>query len=186
MVPKPEAKLKSKTRVLPRQPTYTQASTTDTQPGFLVRAALITALPDGASESFISNHVFGGPLEAVTLGPAPNTATVSFLHIADCAKFIDGTRDGLLYDKARDGRELFAQVEPSPDEERTRVQCRELTKGGATRCLRAVGTDDSFRLSKVREMPLAKELHVEMLHQQRLRDGVSRIFLGLEEACEVG
>ena len=136
-----------------------------------VRTAIIKPLPTNADLAFITNLVYGGPLEKIRIHVGGKGASVTFLNPADCKKFFDSTANGLSYNASpptgpvRRFRHL--DVELSETVEPVVGKLYEYVQKGLTRCVKAVPVDDEITMPFLRKMAADKNRSVVKVQEGR-------------------
>ena len=89
--------------------------------------------------SFITDLVFGGPLEQIRC--MEHTAEVTFLNSADAQKFFDATPNGIQIRKDSSGIQ-YAEVKWVEDVTPMSSLVQQHVDNGVTRCVHAIGVED--------------------------------------------
>lgn len=136
-----------------------------------VRTAIIKPLPPNATLAFITNLVYGGPLERIRIHVGGKGASVTFLNPADCKRFFDSTANGLAYNTSpptgpvRRFRHL--DVELSDTVEPVVGKLYEYKQKGLTRCVKAVPVDDEITMPFLQKMAADKNRSVVKVQEGR-------------------
>lgn len=102
-----------------------------------------------------------------------DTASVKFLHAADCKKFYDETSNGLVYGKDPNEIEKFVWVELAKDVDVVGGLLTQWIASNFTRCVRAVPVDEDFGKEYLWKMASRKNRRVEGIEDGRNPGGVS-------------
>lgn len=96
--------------------------------------------------------IYGGPLESINIRDSISTrsaasiakvsASVRFLHAADCQRFYDDTSNGLVYGKDLQNREKVVYVELAQDVDVVGGMLSQWIDTGASRCVRAAPVEE--------------------------------------------
>lgn len=112
-----------------------------------IRKVIIRNLPPTSTATFVTSLVYGGPLESIEIRHstsirsastlAKSSASVKFLHAADCERFYEATSNGLVYGKDQQNREKVVFVELAQDVDVVGGLLSQWIDIGASRCVRA-------------------------------------------------
>ena len=129
-------------------------------------------MPRNCTHSFIAALVYGGPLEQIHV-ISETTASVKFLHPADCTKYYEATSNGLVYKKDLQGRELAVFVELAKDVDVIGGLLQSWIDTGVTRCVRAVGVDEEWDMATLVKLASGKGRILAGISDEKLPSGVS-------------
>ena len=137
-----------------------------------IRKVIIKGLPKGSTAGFVASLVFGGPVEQIHMSDGA-TASVKFLHGADCKKFYDETSNGLVYGTYPNGRERIVWVSLAKDVDVVGGMLRQWITSDFTRCVRAVPVDEDLGKEYLWKMASRKNRSVEGIEDGQNPGGVS-------------
>ena len=140
-----------------------------------IRTVHLKSLPEGSTLAFVALLVFGGPLEHLRRSPSGTSATVRFLHAADCKTFYDETSNGLVYGIDNLGKEKVVWVTLGTDVDVVYGLLSTWISLEFTRCVRAVGVDEDLGRDYLWKLGEEKGRVVEGIEQGQTLRGVSHL-----------
>ncbi|KAL9104988.1 MAG: hypothetical protein Q9163_000160 [Psora crenata] len=141
-----------------------------------IRKVILKGLPRGVTPAFVASLIFGGPLEQIYVRDN-DTATVKFLHAADCQTFYDDTSNGLVYGREGNGREQVVWVSLAKDVDVVGGLLNQWISSNCTRCVRAVPVEEGLGKEYLWRMASRNNRSVEGIEDGRSPGGVSSRYI---------
>ncbi|KAI9718164.1 MAG: hypothetical protein M1828_006796 [Chrysothrix sp. TS-e1954] len=149
-----------------------------------MRCVTLTQLAPTSTARTVASLVWGGPISTIDYPFGSNAATVHFVNAADCVRYYGEVANGIDFpgDNLR-----IVQVDISMTEKPVSDHVRWLIDCGCTRCVRAIGIDESWNMMDLSELARRNDRRLEHIAFKNVTSGIRALdvrFCDLTHAFE--